>query len=285
MRYLFILCILTLASCTTNTEILDFSGNTENSTVLQKGLIQKNTTLTKDTIVVDGDFTDYTFSSFGWFFDEKIVVERNWNGVVYCNEHRYDFDVIADVDYIEHGQDWNDDGEIDIAESNPSKSGIDSVRIENMPVRYNIKSFELPAGGGGYFKFTLKEKDFPAHYMDFSVANKKFSVVLTKMIVIPNIIEGWEAQSTYNVSFIAGEQVFYIVDNKGQVYAEFITSFYEPVKKEGDTFGKFEYRDGRYTIYDVDSTFDELQLIPIIGFIDIIKYMQQYDMLDAHVIM
>lgn len=76
------------------------------------------------------------------------------------------------------------------------------------------------------------------------------------------------------------EQVFQFVDDSNTVYAELVASGDEIVITEDGLFSGWSsrggYRDGSYTIFDVDTDFDETKLVPAIAVINIVKNMIQY---------
>ncbi len=285
MRYLFILCILVFVSCATNETpdiIHSFNTDTSNLEILHSGIISTNSTHSKDAIVLDGAIGERSAGILWYFASKGHTVKLLWDGEVSSGNNRYELSITA-LASIEDGDpafypDEDYDGVPDSAtDSYFTVLGLQDIEIEKLPENYKFKrKFDPPSGGGnGTFHLWLEKNDFPVEYMDFTIDSKQFSIVMTKMRSIQPMFGDATTTTTFEDAFMDGEQLFQIVDEKGSIYAEFVTSYYEYVSNNG-WFGKYEYRDGSYTIFEVDEGFDEEKLIPIIGIIDILKYVTYY---------
>ncbi len=259
-------CVLLLAllfsSCkTVPDELYYFSFDTSYLNVLQSGTITNDTT-TYDGIVIDGNIQDSSANLLWNIVSDGHTVRRTWSGNVYDGDNSYAIEITC----LTETEDGFKDPEDTSAIRYITLIGIQDIEITGLPKSYEFKKFDPPSGGGS--KLWLSDNDLPVSYMDFTIDNKQFTVMLTTMRYIQPVFGEPSTTTIYEDLLLDPEQRFQIIDEKGQVYAQFVASYYEHINWKGNQF-----REGSYTIFDVDENFNESKLVPAIAIVDILKYL------------
>ncbi len=265
------------ASLPDTVSVYDFSVDTQALPVLYTSVISHEHANEKDWLVLQGVIDDDPPSIFhNIFYQEGSVSKRTWEGRINYNHEEHPIQIESHALHVGKFIDYDDYSVAD----DPELMSLIDINITGLPTYYQTDTFSPPVGGGRNFKPLLYLEELPAPYITFNIDNKKFTVMLTTLrflepVAIMTSSEPTPA-ATYQDMFLDEQQVYQIVDEFGTVYAEFTTSYYEYVTINRYFLAKYEYRDGSYTLFDVDPDFDETKLIPGIAVVDILKYMMQW---------
>lgn len=222
---LFIISILTV-SCTS---IRYYGIDTSDlRTQLTGNILVKSKNIDFYDIVLDGK-TKLDIGFENLFSGETRFMK--WKGKISLAESMYDIQ----IRYKEH---FSDERGVE---------SIESIRIENLPPIYKFNAFDITGSIAIWDKYVY-ESDLPIVLTAFSIGGKEYRLLLTSMNTVSTMKNSMDS---YLGLMSTDKQVFHIIDEKGEIHAEFTKDYYR--------------------IFDVESEIDSKLLWPCIASFSIIR--------------
>lgn len=153
-----------------------------------------------------------------------------WNGNIGLAESMYDIQIRYKQYFGEKGV-----------------THILSISIENLPPIYKFNAFDITGSTAIWDKYVY-ESDLPVMLTAFSIGGKGYTLLLTSMNTVSTMKNSMDS---YLGLMSTDKQVFHIIDEKGEIHAEFTKDYYR--------------------IFDVESEIDSKLLWPCIASFSIIR--------------